>query len=234
MLANLCETSLMCTDCRLGALSRCMFFSLACLLLENLTPYFIQAYTLVAVRLWFRLLHQRRSLTLSDLCLCVAAGVVLMVMIIFQKEHALGAMHRHFVPTPEVKQVHHEIALVEIKSDNSQLSFITILGYHTATYFTKFSILAFYSNLFPAGSPNLRKICYAVIAYTICCYATAMFLAIFWCGSKPNRNWAPGNTGCSLWDYTLFKTNFALNISSDLASETHWSSNYDRQVTNKY
>ncbi|TLD37251.1 hypothetical protein E2P81_ATG04063 [Venturia nashicola] len=158
------------------------------------------AYTLVSVRLWFRLLHQRRSLTLSDICLCVAATVVLMVMIIFQMEHALGAMHKHFVPTPQVKQ----------------LSFLTILGYHTATYFTKFSILAFYSNLFPAGSPKLRGVCVAITVFTICCYTTAMLLAIFWCGPRPARNWEPGDKKCSLWDYTLFKTNFALNISSDI------------------
>lgn len=99
-----------------------------------------------------------------------------------------------------------------------QLSFITVLGYHTATYFTKFSILAFYSNLFPAGSPKLRKVCVAITAYTACCYITAMFLAIFWCGSKPSRNWEPSEKGCSLWDYTLFKTDFALNISSDILS----------------
>ncbi|KAE9966677.1 hypothetical protein EG328_008778 [Venturia inaequalis] len=160
------------------------------------------AYTLVSVRLWFRLLHQRRSLTLSDTCLCVAAAVVLMVMIIFQKEHALGAMrmHKSYVPTPQVKK----------------LSFVTILGYHTATYFTKFSILAFYSNLFPTGSPKLRKVLFVVTVYTICCYIAAMLLAVFWCGSRPSRNWEPGNIGCSLWDYTLFKTDFALNISSDI------------------
>jgi hypothetical protein len=31
--------------------------------------------------------------------------IVLVVMIIFQREHALGAMHRHYVPNPEVKKV---------------------------------------------------------------------------------------------------------------------------------
>lgn len=32
-----------------------------------------------------------------------------MIMIIFQKEHALGAMHKHYIPTPEVKEVKHDI-----------------------------------------------------------------------------------------------------------------------------
>jgi hypothetical protein len=111
-----------------------------------------------------------------------------------------------------------EASLWSCRTYMLQLSFITILGYHTATYFTKFSILAFYSNLFPASSPKLRKVCYTVIGYAICSYITAMFLAVFWCGSDPSRNWAPGNTGCSLWDYKLFKANFALNLSSDVFS----------------
>jgi hypothetical protein len=129
-------------------------------------------------------------------------------------------MHRHYVPNPQVKKVSLTASWSRLETYISQLSFFTILGYHTATYFTKFSILAFYSNLFPASSPKLRKVCYAVIGYTICSYITAMFLAIFWCGSKPSRNWAPGKNGCSLWDYTLFKTNFALNLSSDIFSTT--------------
>jgi hypothetical protein len=123
-----------------------------------------------------------------------------MVMLIIQREFALGAIKRHYIPTPEVKK----------------LSFITVLGYHTAIYFTKFSILAFYSNLFPSSSPRLRKMCYAVIGYTILSYITAMFLAIFWCGSRPSRHWDDGSSGCSLWDYKLFKINFAMNISSDV------------------
>jgi hypothetical protein len=42
--------------------------------------------------------------------------VVLVVMIMFQKEHALGAMHRHYVPTPEVKKVLFGCFLMRVKN----------------------------------------------------------------------------------------------------------------------
>lgn len=65
----------------------------------------MQAYALVSVRLWFRLIHQRRSLTVSDIFLLIATVIVLAVMIIFQKEHELGAMRKHAEPNETVKKV---------------------------------------------------------------------------------------------------------------------------------
>jgi len=63
------------------------------------------AYVLVSVRLWFRLLHQRRSLTISDLFLIIAAITVLAVMLIFQQEYALGAMQKGKPQTVDIKKL---------------------------------------------------------------------------------------------------------------------------------
>jgi len=52
--------------------------------------------------------------------------------------------------------------------------------------------------------------------YTASCYLVAMFLAIFWCGPNVTRNWQVGPHACTVWSFTLFKVNFALNLSSDI------------------
>ncbi|KAF2425268.1 hypothetical protein EJ08DRAFT_405202 [Tothia fuscella] len=121
-------------------------------------------------------------------------------MILFQKEHAIGAMKEHAVPSREIKKY----------------AFPTVLLYHTAVYFTKFSILAFYAKLFPETARGLRFACKFTIAYTALCYFCAIFLTIFWCGAQVSRNFETGPGACTVWSYTLFKINFALNISSDL------------------
>jgi hypothetical protein len=71
----------------------------------SLYTEFIQAYALVSVRLWFRLMHQKRPLTISDMFLLFATALVLVVMILFQKEHELGAMRKHAEPNETVKKV---------------------------------------------------------------------------------------------------------------------------------
>lgn len=104
--------------------------------------------------------------------------------------------------------------------DLSQFAFTTVLLYHTAIYCTKFSILAFYAKLFPTTAHILRTLCSITIGYTIACYFCAILLAIFWCGLPVTRNFEIGPGACTVWNYTLFKVNFAMNISSDIFSET--------------
>ncbi|KAF2398388.1 hypothetical protein EJ06DRAFT_532137 [Trichodelitschia bisporula] len=162
------------------------------------------AYILVGVRLWFRLLHLKQALTVSDLFLCVGALAALCVMILFSVEYGMGAMIEGSLPTPAIRK----------------LAYTTVPLYATGIYCTKFSILAFYAKLFPGSLPKLRKACRIVMVYCACCYFVAVFLAVFWCGPNVSRNWAPSKNpsrkACSVYDHRLFKISFAMNISTDL------------------
>jgi hypothetical protein len=109
-----------------------------------------------------------------------------------------------------------------------------VLLYHTAVYCTKFSILAFYAKLFPTTARMLRTLCYITIGYTITCYVCAMLLAIFWCGFQVSRNFEIGPGACTVWNYTLFKVNFAMNISSDIFSTSQATSSWVLFYADKY
>jgi hypothetical protein len=144
-------------------------------------------------------------------------------MIIFQKEYELGAMHRSAAarhPTSEIKKVQTitQYTPRSMLTNRAQYAFTTVLLYHTAIYSTKFSILAFYAKLFPPTSRGLRIGCFLAIAYTLACYLVAIFLTIFWCGPRISRSFETGEGACTVWSVTLFKVNFAMNISSDILS----------------
>jgi hypothetical protein len=91
--------------------------------------------------MWFRFIHQRRSLTLSDFFLLVAAAVVLAVMIIFQKEYELGAMHRSAKarqPSSEVKKVP---VIVYISAPCTQTYHLNVVRIHDGVIVPHFNLL---------------------------------------------------------------------------------------------
>lgn len=157
------------------------------------------AYSLVVVRLWFRLVHQRLSLTASDVFLLIASAELLSLYLILVKEHEMGAMEKGYKQTSHFRK----------------LSLVTVLLYDTALYFLKFSILSFYLKLFPAGMVGLRKILHVTIVLTIFCNLTAIFMAIFWCGADVSRHFdVKGH--CSFWDENLFLGDWIMNMISDV------------------
>lgn len=65
----------------------------------------MKAYTLVVIRLWFRLVHQRVALTISDVFLIIAALELLGIMCIFIKENEMGAIHESSGKTSDLVMV---------------------------------------------------------------------------------------------------------------------------------
>ncbi|KAK1981191.1 hypothetical protein LZ30DRAFT_720890 [Colletotrichum cereale] len=65
-------------------------------------------------------------------------------------------------------------------------------------YFPRFSLLAFYYELFPAAEKKLRLCLHLVTAYSACAFFTTGFVDLFWCGADISRNWADSDTSCTL------------------------------------
>ncbi|KAK1963982.1 hypothetical protein LY78DRAFT_640443 [Colletotrichum sublineola] len=65
-------------------------------------------------------------------------------------------------------------------------------------YFPRFSLLAFYYELFPASEKKLRLCLHIVTVYCTCAFLTAAFVDLFWCGSDLSINWANSDTSCTL------------------------------------
>ncbi|KAF2663855.1 hypothetical protein BT63DRAFT_113357 [Microthyrium microscopicum] len=159
----------------------------------------ISAYTLVIIRLWFRLVYQKLSVTASDFFLLVASAELLAMMLILIKEHEMGAMEGHYKQTPEFRK----------------LSIVTVLLYDTSLYMLKFSIISFYFKLFPAGMTTLRMLLKVTLVFTILCSLSAVFMAIFWCGFDIRVHFDVHGK-CSFWDTKLFLGDWIMNMMTDL------------------
>ncbi|OHW93749.1 hypothetical protein CSPAE12_07474, partial [Colletotrichum incanum] len=84
-------------------------------------------------------------------------------------------------------------------------------------YFPRFSLLAFYYELFPGSEKKLRLCLHLVTAYTTCAFVTAVFVDIFWCGADVTRNWADSNTSCTLVNSPEpMYINWSIGITSEL------------------
>ena len=65
----------------------------------------IVAYVLVVSRLWFRLIHQRQSLTLSDFFILVAYLELLGLMVMIGKEYELGVIQENVPMSSQILKV---------------------------------------------------------------------------------------------------------------------------------
>lgn len=57
-------------------------------------------------------------------------------------------------------------------------------------YIPRFSLLAFYYELFPVSERGLRILLYTFIAYNFVCFITTIGVDVFWCGfTDISQNW---------------------------------------------
>jgi hypothetical protein len=71
----------------------------------------------------------------------------------------------------------------------AQWGFASTVIFDTSFYYPRFSLLAFYFELFPRSEPGLRICLYSLIVYTVACYLVTAGVDIFWCGSDVYENW---------------------------------------------
>ncbi|KAK2052020.1 hypothetical protein LY76DRAFT_584111 [Colletotrichum caudatum] len=84
-------------------------------------------------------------------------------------------------------------------------------------YFPRFSLLAFYNELFPQHEKGLRIRLHLVTVYTACAFATTLFVDIFWCGPDVSQNWVDSDTKCTLVDSVQpMYINWSIGIASEL------------------
>ncbi|KAK1994711.1 hypothetical protein LX36DRAFT_193458 [Colletotrichum falcatum] len=84
-------------------------------------------------------------------------------------------------------------------------------------YFPRFSLLAFYYELFPTGEKRLRLCLHIVTAYAVCAFFTTAFVDLFWCGADLTRNWADSETSCTLANcLEPMYINWSIGITSEL------------------
>lgn len=70
-----------------------------------------------------------------------------------------------------------------------QWSFASTILFDTSFYYPRFSLLAFYFELFPPSEARLRTWLYVAIGYTVSCYLVTFGIDMFWCGLDVYRNW---------------------------------------------
>ncbi|OLN95498.1 hypothetical protein CCHL11_05156 [Colletotrichum chlorophyti] len=84
-------------------------------------------------------------------------------------------------------------------------------------YFPRFSLLAFYNELFPRTEKKLRIGLWLVTAYTTCAFIAAIFVDFFWCGSDVSVNWAESDATCTLVNSSEpMYVNWSIGIVSEL------------------
>ncbi|KAJ0161152.1 hypothetical protein CTA2_6681 [Colletotrichum tanaceti] len=84
-------------------------------------------------------------------------------------------------------------------------------------YFPRFSLLAFYYELFPAAEKRLRLYLHLVTAYCACALATTAFVGIFWCGPDVSLNWVNSESVCTLASRPEpMYINWSIGITSEL------------------
>ncbi|KAH7152649.1 hypothetical protein EDB81DRAFT_881616 [Dactylonectria macrodidyma] len=94
--------------------------------------------------------------------------------------------------------------------------FFADIVYDLGFYFPRFSLLAFYHELFPISEETLRKCSYAIAAYNVCAFITTAFIDLFWCGLDVSVNWKHDST-CTLLDAPVtLKINWTLGVVAEL------------------
>ncbi|KAF2441556.1 hypothetical protein P171DRAFT_434216 [Karstenula rhodostoma CBS 690.94] len=93
--------------------------------------------------------------------------------------------------------------------------------YDTGIYIPKLAIVALYYRLIPPTMPWLRKALYIVSAFVGAAMVTTCLLDTFWCGSQVSLNWSADEEACNTFSSKeVFRTDWALNVFSDLLSES--------------
>ncbi|WDK20010.1 archaeal flagellin N-terminal-like domain-containing protein [Colletotrichum graminicola] len=99
-------------------------------------------------------------------------------------------------------------------------------------YFPRFSLLAFYYELFPTAEKRLRLYLHMVTAYAVCAFFTTGFVDLFWCGADLSVNWADSDTKCTLANCVEpMYINWSIGIASELLGKCSELSNLG--ITNK-
>ncbi|KAF1986944.1 hypothetical protein K402DRAFT_420602 [Aulographum hederae CBS 113979] len=162
------------------------------------------AWTLVATRLWFRIMFQGRKLTWSDGFLMASALAILGEATCLTVEYHLGSLGPYGILVGD-----HE---------SRKAAYASVIFYDLGVYFPKLSILAFYYGLFPPAVPRLRMTLHCLTVYICASFIVVIMLALCWCGADISENWNPTQIPpkCTIFNKTLFNVDWAFNISSDV------------------
>ncbi|KAH8651143.1 hypothetical protein BX600DRAFT_99993 [Xylariales sp. PMI_506] len=128
----------------------------------------------IVARLILRTLQRQWSLWVSDIFL-VLAWLSLAALVI-------GDTYQFRHDEDEETEFYNE-ALVKWR-------FATCFLFDGGLYLPRFSLLAFYYELFPISESMLRKSLYGVMVYSVCCFITVILLDLLWCGTDTSRNWS--------------------------------------------
>ncbi|KAG2161875.1 hypothetical protein D6C86_09236 [Aureobasidium pullulans] len=158
----------------------------------------VAAWSLVALRMYTRLLVQRQKLRLSEYILLFSALIGLGLIICDTLTYQLGVMDEW-----------------ESSVTLSKISFASNYFYDFGMGFPKLSMLAFYWGVFPSDRPTLRKAMYIITAYVCLAYFTVLWLDTFYCGVPVSIQWSQEEGACSVfYADTPFYFNFTMNLSS--------------------
>ncbi|TQN64548.1 hypothetical protein CSHISOI_10874 [Colletotrichum shisoi] len=95
--------------------------------------------------------------------------------------------------------------------------FASTIVFDLGFYLPRFSLLAFYYELFPAAEKRLRLCLHLVTAYCACAFATTAFVDIFWCGADVSLNWVNSESVCTLASCPEpMYINWSIGITSEL------------------
>ncbi|TKW48857.1 hypothetical protein CTA1_10305 [Colletotrichum tanaceti] len=95
--------------------------------------------------------------------------------------------------------------------------FASLIIFDLGFYLPRFSLLAFYNELFPRNETKLRTRLKLVTVYTACASVATLFVDVFWCGTKVSDNWADSSPECTTADRLepIF-INWSIGIASEL------------------
>ncbi|KAH7317087.1 hypothetical protein B0I35DRAFT_267294 [Stachybotrys elegans] len=95
--------------------------------------------------------------------------------------------------------------------------FASTLIFDLGFYLARFSLLAFYYQLFPVSEVKPRILLWVVVAFNIGGLLATGFIDTFWCGANVSLNWASGDTACAASDdpvtaYIVWPLNVASEV----------------------
>lgn len=71
----------------------------------------------------------------------------------------------------------------------SQWIYAAMIIFDACFWFPRFSLLAFYYELFPVSEPVLRFWMYAAAVYTALGFTVAICVDLLWCGFDVSKTW---------------------------------------------
>ncbi|KAH6971468.1 hypothetical protein BKA56DRAFT_494317, partial [Ilyonectria sp. MPI-CAGE-AT-0026] len=76
--------------------------------------------------------------------------------------------------------------------------FSSVLVFELGFYLPRFSLLAFYYQLFPVSEEKLRMCLHVATGYSVCAFLTVGLLYVFWCGVDVAQNWSSSESACKV------------------------------------